>query len=75
MDDPTPLRLYTAVAMVTDAYAAQGVRIGMVGYVIERLADDAYEVEFSDPATGVTIAQLVIGAADAVAEPAPGGVS
>ena len=31
----------------------------MLGYVIE-VYGDAYEVEFSDPATGFTIAQVVV---------------
>jgi hypothetical protein len=32
----------------------------MIGYVIEVYEDGNYEVEFSDSATGATLAQLVL---------------
>ena len=57
--------------LVTDRHESEGVRRGMTGYVIEVYDDGNYEVEFSDSATGVTLAQLVVREDDAV--PAPEG--
>lgn len=51
---------YTRVMACTDRHKGDGVHHGMIGYVIEVYGDGNYEVEFSDPATGITIAQLVL---------------
>lgn len=51
---------YSRVRVVTDKYAKDGVPEGTTGYVIEVYDDGSYEVEFSDPETGSTFAQLVI---------------
>jgi len=45
----------------------------MMGYVIEVYPDGNYEVEFSDPNSGVSIAQIV--ASEAELEAAPEQVS
>ncbi|MFT3697089.1 MAG: DUF4926 domain-containing protein [Kofleriaceae bacterium] len=50
---------YTTVKLATDRFVAEGAQRGMVGAIIEVYADGHYEVEFSDPVTGVTIAQIV----------------
>ena len=48
------------MVLATDDHAADGARRGMIGYVIEVYDGDRYEVELSDPATGATIAQIVV---------------
>ena len=37
---------------------------GMVGHVIEVHPDGNYEIELSDPTSGVSIAQVVVGEAE-----------
>ena len=51
---------YSEVVLVTDKYASEGARSGMIGYVIETYEDGRYEVEFSDSTTGVTLALLSV---------------
>lgn len=51
--------VYTRVILLSDAYFAQGIYRGAIGYIIEIYGDNEYEVEFSDP-TGTTIAQIVV---------------
>jgi hypothetical protein len=66
------IKLFSAVVVTTDAHEAAGVSQGMRGYVIEVYETGDYEVEFSDPTTGMTIAQHVLREADIVlAEPTP----
>lgn len=48
------------VTWATDAYASEGALRGMTGYVLEVYDDGNAEVEFSDPSTGETIAQVVV---------------
>ena len=60
---------YSRVRLATSKHEADGAKRGMLGYVIELYPDGNYEVEFSDPATGVTIAQVVVAGADLVAAP------
>ncbi len=58
--------------LVTDKHEVDGGRRGMVGYIIEVYEDGNYEIEFSDPASGVTVAQLVASDRDIVLAPEPG---
>lgn len=65
----TKLQLYNPVALLTDAHVGEGAIRGMVGYIIEDYEDGNFEVEFSNPATGETIAQLVLRADEIVSVP------
>lgn len=66
------ITLFSAVVVTTSAHEAAGVSRGMRGYVIEVYEGGAYEVEFSDPRTGVTFAQHVLREPDIVpADPPP----
>lgn len=70
--------LHARVRLLTDAHAAHGVSAGALGYVIERHGTSKYEIEFSDVATGITRAQLVVDEAELVADPEPladGGIA
>ena len=60
---------YSRVKVITNRLAGEGIREGMLGYVIEEHGDGNYEVEFSDPATGNTLAQLVLSEDEMVAAP------
>lgn len=51
---------YSRVEVISAAYSAEGVPQGARGYVIEVLGEEMYEIEFSDPRTGVNYAQLVL---------------
>lgn len=65
------LREYSRVMLIVDGHEDQGAQKGAIGYVIEVYGNGNYEVEFSDSATGVTRAQLVLSEAEiALAEPA-----
>jgi hypothetical protein len=57
---------YSRVRLTTDKYAKDGALLGALGYVIEVYEDGNYEVEFSDPATGMTLAQLVVSHEDVI---------
>jgi hypothetical protein len=57
---------YTPVRITTDRYAEEGVPEGTVGYVIEVYEGGYCEVEFSDPETGISFAQLVVAPAELV---------
>ncbi len=64
---------YSRVRLITDAYAKDGVREGALGYVIEVYSEDGkYEVEFSNPETGIAFAQVVIAHDDVIESPEPG---
>ena len=63
------LKEYTRVVLTTDRLATQGARRGMVGYIIEVYGDGNYEAEFSDEATGITLAQVVVHETDLCAAP------
>ncbi len=52
------------VRILTDRYRSKGIEPGSLGFVVEVLGDDVYEVEFSNPATGETIALLTLPASD-----------
>jgi hypothetical protein len=54
------LSAFREVRLITARYASEGVQSGMTGYIIEVHGDGHYEVEFSDPATGVSFAQIVV---------------
>lgn len=71
--DNVMITLYARVRMLTDAYATYGVLAGARGNVIESYGDGAYELEFSDAATGVTTAQLVVDETEIAEEPEPAG--
>lgn len=60
---------YSRVILQTDRFSEQNARRGMVGYVIEVYPDGNYEVEFSDPATGISIAQIVAAESELQADP------
>ena len=62
---------YSRVRLITDKYAKDGVPEGTLGYVIEVYNDGKYEVEFSNPETGSTVAQLVIAHEDVIESPEP----
>ncbi len=66
---------YRRVQVTTDKYAHLRVPEGAVGYVIEAYEDGTCEIELSDPATGISFAQLVVAGSDLVdiPEPAPTG--
>ncbi len=61
---------YSKVMLLSDAHEDEGARRGMVGYVIEVYGDGNCEVEFSDPATGTTVAQLVLAESELAVLPA-----
>lgn len=50
---------YSKVRLVTDRFSAENARKGMEGYVIEIYENGEVEVEFSNPSTGETLAQIV----------------
>lgn len=67
-----PFALLAAVALTEDL-PAQGLQRGQVGVIVETLAANVYEVEFSDH-TGRTYAQLALRADQLLAlyyEPTP----
>ncbi len=51
------IQLYDAVALIVDL-PEHNLYCGQVGYAIEELAPDVYEVEFSDISKGQTFAML-----------------
>jgi hypothetical protein len=51
--------LFDRVRILGNRLELEGAPAGTVGYVIERYADGALEVEVSNPATGETIAMVV----------------
>ena len=63
------LPAYTRVRLVSDRNAHRGAPQGMLGYVIEVYGNGQYEVEFSDPATGRTVTQVVVASEDVVESP------
>lgn len=54
------IKQYSRVKLTTDNYIVEGVKNGDIGYIIEIYEEINYEVEFSDPSTGITIAQVVV---------------
>lgn len=50
-------------------HLAEGVPVGSVGYIIGKYPDGAFEVEFSDPASGQNWATIVAFAGDLSAAP------
>jgi hypothetical protein len=71
--DPVNLNPEVAVSarvqLKSDAYAGDGATRDMIGYVIERYPDGNLEVEFSNPKTGETIAQIVVPPWEIIAKP------
>ena len=59
---------FSAVRLTTDKYLAEGVGVGAIGFILD-VFDDGYDVEFSRPEDGTTIALLFVRPADI--EPAP----
>jgi hypothetical protein len=55
---------YSRVQLVTKRFEEEGAQSGMVGYVLETYPDGNCEVEFSDSATGETLAQVVLAPSD-----------
>ncbi|MBW4839821.1 MAG: DUF4926 domain-containing protein [Paenibacillaceae bacterium] len=53
------MELYKKVRLLTDTYSNQGAQKFDVGYIIEFYPGGKYEIEFSDPETGITYAQIV----------------
>ncbi len=51
--------LHSRVRLISDRYQKDGAYPGMIGYIIERYADGAVEIEVSDPRAGTTIVQFV----------------
>lgn len=49
------LRPYERVRLLTDRLRAEGAPLSAVGYIIDEYPGGAFEVEFSDPLTGVTL--------------------
>lgn len=64
---------YTRVSLTSDRYEKEGARQGMLGYVIEVYDGGYYEVEFSDPETGCTVAQVVVAQDDIEERPESDG--
>lgn len=62
---------YDRVEIVTDRFAGEGVSRGAIGYVIERWADGALEVEVLNP-DGSTAAQFVAEPSDLRHSPSAG---
>jgi hypothetical protein len=54
-----PFARFASVRLVVETYAAHGARDGMVGVVLAEHSNGRYDVEFSDAASGATIAQIV----------------
>ena len=59
---------FSAVRLTTDRFLDEGVGCGAIGFVLD-IFDDGYDVEFSRPEDGSTIALLFLEAT--VVEPAP----
>jgi len=63
---------YSRVVLVTDKYASSdGAPKGMIGYIVEVYENGRYEVEFSDPKTGVTLALFSLNEEDIQPMPEP----
>ena len=62
------LRQFSAVRLTTDRFLDEGVSVGAIGFILD-IFDDGYDVEFSRPEDGSTIALLFLKPADI--EPAP----
>lgn len=54
------LEEFDRVKLITNKYSKEKATIGMIGYIVEVYPDNHFEVEFSDPTTGITIAQVVV---------------
>jgi hypothetical protein len=54
------LPLLSIVRLTTDRYRSRGVDTGAIGVIVEVYDDRAYEVEFSDPKNGETIAMFAM---------------
>lgn len=65
----TNLQLYHPVELVNDAHAGEGAVRGMIGYIIEDHGQGNYDVEFSDPVTGETLALLQLRADEIISAP------
>lgn len=53
------MRKYNRVKLKTDKYISEGVKCGDAGFIIEEYDDGNFEVEFSNPKNGITIALIV----------------
>jgi hypothetical protein len=54
------LEQFNRVRLCTDRFILEGAKFGDLGYIIECYSDGCFEVEFSDPTTGVSFAQIVV---------------
>lgn len=63
------MKQYDRVRVVTSRFHEKGVPEGTLGYIIEIFPGPHFEVEFSDPATGCTFAQIVVDFTDIVPDP------
>jgi hypothetical protein len=68
-----PIANYSPVRLLTDRFRDKGLETGAIGYVIEVYPNGDYEVEFSEPASGITIAQVVAKEGELEALPASAG--
>jgi len=53
------MKKYNRVMLKTDKFIAEGIKSGDTGFIIEKYGDGNFEVEFSNPNTGFTIALIV----------------
>jgi hypothetical protein len=54
---------FSAVRLTTNRYLDEGVGVGAIGFILD-VYDDGYDVEFSRPEDGSTIALLFLTQAD-----------
>jgi hypothetical protein len=69
---PPRIEVYDRVRVTTARFHRDGIDPGALGYVIERYADGALELEFSDPESGRTLATIVAAEADLELAPEDG---
>ncbi len=53
---------YSRVKLLSDNYSSEGASEGAIGIIIEIYGDGPfeYEIDFSNPETGETVAQIVV---------------
>jgi hypothetical protein len=59
---------FSAVRLTTDRYLDEGVGVGAIGFILD-VYEDGYDVEFSRPENGSTIALLFLTQADIESAP------
>lgn len=58
------MKQYSRVRLLTDKYIKQGAKLNDIGNIIEVYDSGKYEVEFSDPKTGIDYAIVVVSEED-----------